>query len=70
MHIRSDQIIQLVEDAVNDLDKQMPLLVLQSGGHEQRQDLVEQRTRAELPSLVRDLTQRSLAHRRGAVLDL
>jgi len=42
------------------LDEEMPLLILQCGGHEQRQDLVEQWPRTKLPRLVRHLAQRSL----------
>lgn len=48
----------------------MSLLVLEGGGHEQRQDLVEKGPGAEISGLVRDLPQRGLALRGGAVLDL
>jgi hypothetical protein len=34
------------------LDQQVPLLVLQRGAHQQRQDLVEQRARAKVARLV------------------
>ena len=57
MDIGPDEVIKLVEDPVNDLDQQMSLLVLQCGGHEQRQDLVEEGIRTKLPRLVRDGTQ-------------
>ena len=60
MHVGSDKVVQLVEDAVDDLHQQVSLLVLQSGRHEQRQDLVEERVRPKLPRFVRDLTQRRL----------
>ena len=56
MHIGSHEIVQLVEDAVNDLDQEMPLLVLQCGGHEQGEDLVEKSVCTKLSSLVCDLT--------------
>mmetsp|Transcript_20363 Transcript_20363/g.39500 ORF Transcript_20363/g.39500 Transcript_20363/m.39500 type:complete len:321 (+) Transcript_20363:1884-2846(+) len=64
------QLVQLVQDAVDDLDEKMALLVLEGGGHEQRQDLVEEGAGPELPALVRELAQRLLAHGGGAVLDL
>jgi hypothetical protein len=60
VYIWADQVIQLVEDAVYDLDQQVALLVLQSRRHEQGQDLVEQGPRSKLPRLVCDLTQGSL----------
>ena len=60
VYIWSNQVVQFVEDAVDDFDQQMALLVLQSWGHEERQDLIEQRTRSELTSFICDLTQSSL----------
>lgn len=57
MDVRPDQVVQLVEDAVDDFDQQMPLLVFQGGRHQQRQDLVEQRPGAKLSGFVRDLAQ-------------
>ena len=38
-----------------DLDEQMALLVLERRGHEEREDLVEERPRPELACLVRNL---------------
>jgi hypothetical protein len=68
--VRADEIVELVEDAVDDLDEQMTLLVLESSLHEEREDLVKERTGAELASLVGDLTEGGLAHGRGSILDL
>mmetsp|Transcript_29025 Transcript_29025/g.67289 ORF Transcript_29025/g.67289 Transcript_29025/m.67289 type:complete len:780 (-) Transcript_29025:1289-3628(-) len=70
VHEGADEVVQLVQHAVNDLDKQVTLLIFQSRRHEQRQDLVEERAGAELARLVGDLAERLLAHRRGAVLNL
>ena len=61
-----DQVVELVEDAVDDLDEQVALLVLERGRHEQGQDLVEEGAGAQLARLVRDLAQRRLAHGRRA----
>lgn len=69
MHIRSDQVIQFVQNTVNDFNQEMALLVLQGGRHEQRQDLVEQRTCSKFTSLIRDLTQRSLGEGEGGLED-
>lgn len=67
MNIWSDQVIQFVENAVNDFNQKMALLILQGGGHKQWQDLVEQGTCSEFASLICDLTQSSLrAKRRSA----
>ena len=60
MYIWSDQVVQFVQDAINDFDQQMALLVLQCGRHEQGQDLVEERPRAKLASFICDLPQSSL----------
>ena len=70
VNVGPHQVVEFVEDAVDDLDEQVALLVLERRRHEQWQDLAEQRPGAELARLVRDLTQRRLAHRRRAVLDL
>ena len=70
VYVRSDEVVELVQDAVNHLDQEVALLVLERRRHEQRQDLVKQRARAELPRLVRQLTQRALALRRRTVLHL
>ena len=63
MYVRSHKVIQLVQDPVDDLDQQVSLLVLQSGGHEQRKDLVEQRISTKLPSLISDCSQSRLCQR-------
>lgn len=68
VHVRPDQIIQFVQDSVNNFDEQVPLLVLESGTHQQRQNLVEERTSAELARFICYLTQGSFAHWRCAVL--
>ncbi len=57
MYIRAYKIVQFVEYSVDDLYQQMSLLVLQSGGHEEREDLVEQRVCTQLPSLLCYLTE-------------
>mmetsp|Transcript_32675 Transcript_32675/g.77364 ORF Transcript_32675/g.77364 Transcript_32675/m.77364 type:complete len:496 (-) Transcript_32675:571-2058(-) len=67
---RPHQIVELVQHAVDNLDEQMALLVLQSRRHEEREDLVEEGPRPELACLVRDLAESLLAHRGGPVLDL
>ncbi len=51
MHVRTNEVIKLVQDPDDDLDKEMPLLVLERTPHEQREDLVEQRTGSKFPSL-------------------
>lgn len=66
MYVGSNQVIQFVENAVNNFDQQVALLVLQRGRHEQWQDLVEQGACSKLPSFVCDLTQSRLGQdRRG-----
>mmetsp|Transcript_18179 Transcript_18179/g.45574 ORF Transcript_18179/g.45574 Transcript_18179/m.45574 type:complete len:411 (+) Transcript_18179:2372-3604(+) len=70
MHEGAHEVVELVQDAVDHLDEQVPLLVLEGGRHEQRQDLVEERPRAQLARLVGDLAEGLLAHRRRAVLHL
>ena len=70
MHVRAHQVVELVQHAVDHLDEQVALLVLERGRHEQRQDVVEERPRPKLARLVRELAQRLLAHGRSAVLDL
>mmetsp|Transcript_15797 Transcript_15797/g.40419 ORF Transcript_15797/g.40419 Transcript_15797/m.40419 type:complete len:537 (+) Transcript_15797:1904-3514(+) len=70
VHPRPHQVVQLVEDAVDDFDEEVALLVFQSGSHEEWKDLVEQRPRPELARLVGDLPQRHLALGRRAVFDL
>ena len=52
------------------LDKQMAFLILQSGRHEEGQDLVEQRAGAKIARLVSQLAQGALALRGRAVLHL
>eukprot|EP00053_Salpingoeca_punica_P017422 m.167819 g.167819 ORF g.167819 m.167819 type:complete len:1096 (+) comp17202_c1_seq2:150-3437(+) len=70
VHVGPHQVVQLVEDAVDDLDQQVALLVLERRRHEQGQDLVEERAGAKLAGVVGDLAQSRLAHGRRAVLDL
>ena len=48
----------------------MPFLVLESRGHQQREDLIEQRSSAERTGVIGYLTKGHFAHRWGAVLDL
>lgn len=68
VHVWSNQVVQFVENAVNNFNQQMALLVLQGGRHEQRQDLVEQGACSELTSLICDLTQGGLRQeRRGSL---
>ncbi len=68
--VRTDQVVELVEDAIDDLDEQVAFLVLQCAFHEQWQDLVEQRARSKIAGTVGDLTQRSLSRGRRSVFDL
>ena len=53
---RSYQVIKLVENSVNNLDKQMSLLRVLIG-HEQRQNMIEQRPCAKLSGVDCDLPQ-------------
>lgn len=57
MNIWSDEVVKLIEHSVNDFDKQMSLLVLKSGRHQQWKDLVEQCISTKFSSFVSDLTQ-------------
>ena len=66
MNVRPHEVVQLVEDAVDHLDQQVALLVLQCRRHQQRQDLVEEGVGAELTCLVCDLTKCRLTDRRNA----
>ena len=70
MHEGPNQIVQLIEHPVDDLDKEVSLLVLKGRGHEEGQDLVEEGPGAEVAGLVREGPQRGLAHGRRAVLHL
>eukprot|EP00962_Isochrysis_galbana_P056214 scaffold28112_cov112-Isochrysis_galbana.AAC.2 len=70
VHKRPDQIVQLVQHAVDHLDEQVALLVLECRRHEQRQDLVEEGAGTELARLVGQLPEGLLAHRRRPVLHL
>jgi len=65
-----DHVVQLVQDAVDDLDEQMALLVLERLLHEKRENLVEQGPSAEVARVICELSERSLPHRRSAILDL
>lgn len=70
VHIGPDEVVELVEDAVDNLDEQVTFLVFERAFHQEREDLVEQRTGTEIARLVGDLPQRRLSHRRRSVLDL
>mmetsp|Transcript_16976 Transcript_16976/g.40740 ORF Transcript_16976/g.40740 Transcript_16976/m.40740 type:complete len:286 (-) Transcript_16976:1562-2419(-) len=70
VHVGPDEVVKLVEDAIDDLDQQVPLLVLEGAAHHQRQNLVAQRPRPEVSRLLGDGPQGRLAHWGGAVLDL
>lgn len=59
------QVVQFVQDAVNDLDQKVTLLVLQGRGHQEGQDLIEKRPRPKLARLVCDLSEGSLWKKRG-----
>lgn len=58
--VRSNQVVQFVQDAVNDLHQQMALLIFKSRRHEQGQNLIEKRPSTKLPGLVCDLPEGSL----------
>lgn len=60
MDVGPHQVIQFVQDAVDDLDQKVTLLVLQGRGHQEGQDLIEQRPRPKLARLVCDLSEGSL----------
>lgn len=60
MDVGTHQVIQFVQDAVDDLHQQVAFLVLQGRGHQEGQDLIEQRPCPELTRLVRDLSEGSL----------
>jgi hypothetical protein len=51
--------IEFVQDMVNDLHKQVTLLVFECTLHEQGRDLVEERTSTKLASLVSDYQEES-----------
>jgi len=63
VNIRTNEIIEFVEDMTDDFHKQVTLLVLESMLHEQREDLVEKEASTKLASLVSDLVEGSLSHR-------
>lgn len=46
------QLVQLAQDAVDNLDQDVALLVVKRRGHQQRQDLIEQRAGTKLARLV------------------
>lgn len=60
VYIWSNQVIQFVQNAVNDFNQQMALLIFQGGWHEQGQDLIEQGACSKFTGLICDLTQGSL----------
>jgi len=70
MNVRTNKIIEFVKDTIDDLHKQVTLLVLESTLHEQREDFVKEGASTKLASLVSDLAEGSLSHRRSTVLDL
>eukprot|EP00968_Pinguiococcus_pyrenoidosus_P024619 scaffold4871_cov260-Pinguiococcus_pyrenoidosus.AAC.6 len=70
MYIRPHQVPELVEDAIDDLDHEVPFLVLQGRRHQDGKDLLEQRPRAQILGLVGDDAHGRLALWRSAVLDL
>mmetsp|Transcript_33286 Transcript_33286/g.56617 ORF Transcript_33286/g.56617 Transcript_33286/m.56617 type:complete len:659 (+) Transcript_33286:1233-3209(+) len=70
MDVRPHQIVELVQHAIDDLDQQVTLLILQRRRHEQRQDLVEERPGAERPRPIGDLPHGRLALGRRPALDL
>ena len=70
MYVGSHKLVEFVEDPVDDLDQEMPLLVFQTRAHQQRQYLVEQWPGAELPRLLGYRLQRALPHRWRPVLHL
>jgi len=49
------EVIEFVQDTVNDLHKQVALLILEGTLHEQGEDLVEERTSTKILSFVNDL---------------
>lgn len=70
MYVGSHEVVQLVEDAVDNLDQQMAFLILEGGAHEEGQDLIEEGAGPELPGLVGDLAEGGLPHGGRPVLDL
>ena len=70
MHVGADELVEPPQDAVDDLDEDVALLVVERRGHQQREDLVEQGPGAELAGLVAQGAQRRLALLRRAVFDL
>jgi hypothetical protein len=67
--VRSDQVIEFVKNAVDDLDKQVALLGL-GGCHKEGQDVVEELAGSKLPCVDGNLSQGTLPHLRVAILDL
>ncbi|GIX65610.1 uncharacterized protein BcabD6B2_50450 [Babesia caballi] len=70
VHVRPHLVLQLKQNAINDLHHQVALLVLQSRLHHQRQNLVEQRPRPKLPRLLRQEPKRLPPQGRSSVFDL
>ena len=64
-----DKVVKFVEDSVDNLDQQMSLLIFESRGHEEGEDLVEEGGCAELARFVRYLSHGGFTHGRGSVLD-
>lgn len=65
MDVGPHKVVQFVQDAVNDLDQKVTLLVLQGRGHQEGQDLIEKWPRPKLARLVCDLSEGSLWKKRS-----
>lgn len=63
MYVGSNKVVKFVENTVDDFHQQVAFLVLKGGGHEQWEDLVEQRSCSKLASFVCDLTKGRLKQR-------
>jgi hypothetical protein len=70
VNVRTDKIVELVENTINDLHKKVALLILESTLHKQGKDLVKERTSTKFASLVSDLAEGSLSYRRSTILYL
>lgn len=64
------EFVELVQNSIHHFDEQVTLLVFEGLRHEQREDLMEKGSRAELPCVESQLPQSTLSHLRRAVLDL
>mmetsp|Transcript_4651 Transcript_4651/g.13433 ORF Transcript_4651/g.13433 Transcript_4651/m.13433 type:complete len:554 (-) Transcript_4651:1414-3075(-) len=70
VHVRSHHVVELVEDAIDDLHQEMAFLVFKRRAHQQWKDLVEERSGAKRPGPIRDLAHRGLSLGRRSALDL